>query len=146
MKKSCLYDSEQKFKPFLCKSKTKAYRPNSKTMGRVTANKIFIKDGLVFIFYRLPLCIWSDVFPVRWQNQNSQESREWCENWIIRERTQMSPIVPRTPNCPCGMSKAENDPGHFHADPYCDKRKTSSKLNCVYNKDAQQCYRRNIQR
>ena len=101
---------------------------------------------IIFVFYRLPLCIWSDVFPVRWQNQNSQESREWCENWIIRERTQMSPIVPRTPNCPCGMSKAENDPGHFHADPYCDKRKTSSKLNCVYNKDAQQCYRRNIQR
>ena len=63
MKSNCLYDSEQKFKPILCKSQTKILsfssvqkkkkkkkptdRPNPKTMGRVTANKLFIKDGLV---------------------------------------------------------------------------------------------------
>ena len=63
MKSNCLYDSEQKFKPILCKSQTKILsfssvqkkkkkkkkptdRPNPKTMGRVTANKLFIKDGL----------------------------------------------------------------------------------------------------
>ena len=60
MKSNCLYDSEQKFKPILCKSQTKILsfssvqkkkkptdRPNPKTMGRVTANKLFIKDGLI---------------------------------------------------------------------------------------------------
>ena len=71
-KNSCLYDSEQIFKPILCKSQTKILSFSSvkkkkkkmptdrlipKTMVWVTANKIFFKDGLIlhmaeFIFYR----------------------------------------------------------------------------------------------
>lgn len=94
---------------------------------------------------RLPLCIWSDVFPVRWQSENSKDSQDWCEKWIERERT-LSPIVVKAPNCPCILTIAENDLGHFHIDPYCDKFKSSSGINCVYNKNAQQCMRRNIKR
>ena len=99
----------------------------------------------VFFSYRLPLCIWSDVFPVRWQKSNSKQSQSWCEKWINREKT-LSPIVVETPNCPCTLTLAENDPGHFHTDPDCDKTKHNSRTNCIYNKNAQQCMQRNLKR
>lgn len=92
-----------------------------------------------FSAIRLPVCIWSDVFPVRWNDGQQAISERWCENWLESER-QLEPINIHAPYCPCVVTIAESDVGHFHRDPICDIP------NCTYYPNAQKCFRRNIKR
>ncbi|XP_052220669.1 protein mesh-like isoform X2 [Dreissena polymorpha] len=94
----------------------------------------------------LPICVWSDVFPVRWlPNEQKQKSQQWCEKWLTKEKiiNASDPVKIRAPNCPCVASIAERDVGHFHPDPFCDNT-TNSTYNCEYNKNAEKCFTRNI--
>ncbi|XP_045194321.2 sushi domain-containing protein 2-like [Mercenaria mercenaria] len=91
----------------------------------------------------LPVCIWSDVFPVRWKSSNSIYSEQWCEDWLNSEQN-FPPITLNPPSCPCIASMAGNDSGHFQKDPLCDIDKSSVNTNCVYNPNAHKCYRRNL--
>lgn len=88
----------------------------------------------------LPICLWSDVFPVRWSS--SQKSQQWCETWLDNEKL-LPRIKVRAPYCPCIMSIAENDLGNFQKDPSCDSDKTSVNTNCLNHPSAQKCFSRN---
>ena len=99
---------------------------------------------MILTFFRLPVCIWSDVFPVRWKSMNSPESEEWCQNWLNRE-VALPRITITQQSCPCILTIAENDSGQFQVDPYCDN-KQSANLTCVYNSNAKKCFRRNLRR
>ncbi|KAL4218756.1 hypothetical protein ACF0H5_021343 [Mactra antiquata] len=89
-------------------------------------------------------CIWSDVFPVIWKESNSKESERWCSDWLLSEETkERIDISPQ--NCPCIVSIAENDVGHFSIDPNCDKS-SGMDTKCLYNKNAHKCFRRNNKR
>ncbi|KAL3871735.1 hypothetical protein ACJMK2_039718 [Sinanodonta woodiana] len=88
------------------------------------------------------LCIWSDVFPVRWSE--FEKSKTWCNSWIIRE-TNLPNITHGTSSCPCVLPQAERDIGRFDIDPFCDKTKDNNSLNCLYYQGAEQCMQRNLQ-
>ena len=99
----------------------------------------------MLIFFRLQECIWSDVFPVQWrQNEQKQKSEQWCENWLRQEKD-LLPVKIHAPYCPCVVSIAENDVGHFTKDPICDNSKDSV-INCEFNPNAHKCFRRNLKR
>lgn len=105
-----------------------------------------ITNSLVcFSCFSPQVCIWSDVFPVRWKESQYRKSEQWCENWLAKEKT-LKPINIHQPYCPCVASIAENDVGHFHRDPVCDRSKNSVISNCTYYPNAQKCFRRNIKR
>jgi len=98
--------------------------------------------------FSLPVCIWSDVFPVqRKDTPISQQtiSEQWCSDWIQEDKL-LEPINIHAPYCPCVASIAENDVGHFHRDPICDTNTNSASKNCIYYPNAQKCFRRNIKR
>ncbi|KAK3592810.1 hypothetical protein CHS0354_009257 [Potamilus streckersoni] len=88
------------------------------------------------------LCIWSDVFSVRWSEFNM--SKTWCDAWITREKT-LPNITHSTSSCPCVLNQAERDIGRFDIDPFCDKTKDGNSLNCVYYPGAEQCMQKNLQ-
>ena len=99
-------------------------------------------------YFSLPVCIWSDVFPVqRKDTPISQQtiSEQWCSDWIQEDKL-LEPINIHAPYCPCVASIAENDVGHFHRDPICDTNTNSASKNCIYYPNAQKCFRRNIKR